>query len=130
MISYATLMKKLDEWFLEASQHEDAQEAFDQIKMMPGEHTEMFFECFKITAGITEYDLKAKHVKTKIKKAVKTAIINSIYHNGKLPKTYQKWKTQVVNIDNMWHHREEQKKAWSFGNFWKLSQEKQPQAAK
>ena len=40
-------------------------------------------------------------------------------------------KTQVVNIDNMWQCQEEQKKAWSFGNFWKPSQEKQqPQAAK
>ena len=31
----------------------------------------------------------------------------------------------------MWRYWEEQKKAWSFGNFWKPSQEKQqPQAAK
>ena len=60
---------------------------------MPGEHAETFFEHFKITAGIAEYDLNEKHVKTKIKKVVKTVIIDSIYHNDKLPKTYQEWKT-------------------------------------
>ena len=51
-ISYVTLLKKLDEWFLEVSQHEDAREAFDRIKMMPGECAETFFEHFKIMAGI------------------------------------------------------------------------------
>ena len=54
----------------------------------------MFFERFKVTAGIAEYNLDEKHMKTKIKKAVKTTIINSIYHNGELPTTYQEWKTQ------------------------------------
>ena len=70
-------------------------------------------------------------MKTKIEKVVKTTIINSIYHNGKLLKTYQEWKTHIIDIDNMWCCQEEQKKAWSFGNFWKPSQEKpQLQAAK
>ena len=99
--------------------------------MMPGECAETFFERFEVTAGIAEYDLNEKHVIKKLEKAVKTAIINSIYHGGNLPKKYQDWKTRVVDIDNLWHYREEQKKAWSFGNFWKPSQEKQqPQAAK
>ena len=118
-------MKKLNEWFLEVSQHEDAQEAFDQIKVMPGECTEMFFEHFEITAGIVEYNLSERHVIKKIEKAVKTTIIDSIYHSGKLPKGYQEWKERIVDINNLWRYWEEQKKAWSFGNFWKLSQEKQ-----
>ena len=129
--SYTTLMEKLDERFLEVSRHEDAREAFDWIKMMPGERAEMFFERFEVTAGIAEYDLDEKHVIKKLEKAVKTAIIDSIYHGGNLPKKYADWKTRVVDIDNLWRYREEQKKAWSFGNFWKPSQEKQqPQAAK
>ena len=48
--SYNTLMKKLNERFLEASRHEDAREAFDRIKMMPGECAETFFEHFEVTA--------------------------------------------------------------------------------
>ena len=55
-------MKKLDEQFLEAIRHKDAQEAFDQIKMMPGECAETFFERFEVTAGIAEYNLDEKHV--------------------------------------------------------------------
>ena len=99
--------------------------------MMPGERAETFFERFEVTAGIAEYDLDDKHVIKKLEKAVKTAIIDSIYHGGNLPKKYADWKTRVVDIDNLWRYREEQKKAWSFGNFWKLSQEKQqPQTAK
>ena len=99
--------------------------------MMLGERTETFSEHFEVTAGIAEYNLDEKHVIKKIKKAVKTAIINSIYHSSRLPKKYQEWKTQVVNIDNLWCYQEEQKKAWSFGNFCKPSQEKQQlQAAK
>ena len=47
--------------------------------MMPGEHAETFFERFEVTAGIAEYDLDEKHIMTKIEKAVKTAIIDSIY---------------------------------------------------
>ena len=39
--SYNTLVKKLDEQFLETSRHEDAREAFDWIRMMPGEHFEV-----------------------------------------------------------------------------------------
>ena len=89
--------------------------------MMPGERTETFFERFEVTAGIVEYDLDDKHVIKKLEKAVKTAIIDSIYHGGNLPKKYQDWKTRVVDIDNLWRYREEQKKAWSFGNFWKPS---------
>ena len=85
--------------------------------MMPGERAEMFFECFEVTAGIAEYDLDEKHMIKKLEKAVKTVIIDSIYHGGNFPKKYQDWKTRVVDIDNLWHYREEQKKAWSFGNF-------------
>ena len=85
--------------------------------MMPGERTEMFFECFEVTAGIAEYDLNEKHVIKKLEKAVKTVIIDSIYHSGNLLKKYAEWKTHVVDIDNLWHYQEEQKKAWSFGNF-------------
>ena len=60
--------------------------------MMPGERAETFFEHFEITAGIVEYDLSERHVIKKIKKVVKTMIIDSIYHSGKLPKGYQEWK--------------------------------------
>ena len=61
--------------------------------MMPGEHAETFFERFEVTAGITEYNLDEKHVIKKLEKAVKTAIIDSIYHGSNLPKKYQEWKT-------------------------------------
>ena len=47
--------------------------------MMPGERAETFFERFEVTAGIAEYDLDEKHVIKKLEKAVKTAIIDSIY---------------------------------------------------
>ena len=60
--------------------------------MMPGEHAETFFEHFEVTAGIAEYDLSERHVIKKIKKVVKTVIIDSIYHSSKLPKGYQGWK--------------------------------------
>ena len=63
----------------------------------------MFFECFKILVGIMEYNLDEKHVMTKIEEAVKTAIINSIYNAGNIPKTYQQWKTHIVDLDNVWH---------------------------
>ena len=71
---------------------------------MPGECVETFFEHFKVTAGIAEYDLNEKHVIKKLKKAVKTAIIDSIYHGSNLLKKYQEWKTCVVDINNLWHY--------------------------
>ena len=81
MILYVSLMKKLNKWFLEVSHHEDAHEAFDWIKMMPGEWAKTFFEHFD--------NLDEKRIMTKIEKAVKIAIIVSIYNAGNLPKTYQ-----------------------------------------
>jgi hypothetical protein len=41
---------------------------------------------------------------------VNPGIIDTIYRSETLPATYDAWKTRIINIDNLYRHRQERKK--------------------